>query len=295
VITAKVNPPQITWQVAAREFHFGLPPSTAPLLMGIVNTTPDSFSDGGKFLAPDEAVSHALRLVAEGADIIDLGGQSTRPGSEPVSVEEELQRVLPAIKALRPRTNALISVDTSKAEVARQALAAGAQIINDVTALSEDPAMIDVLAESDAGVVIMHMLGTPKTMQLAPSYTDVVREVMEFLARRVDWAVSHGVVSERIAIDPGIGFGKSIEHSLKLMHELDRLSQLGRPVCLGPSRKQVIGKVLDRPVGERTHGTIGACVAGYLHGANILRVHDVAAVRDALLVVRAIELAAKPT
>jgi dihydropteroate synthase len=260
--------------------------------MGIVNTTPDSFSDGGKFLEHRSAVDHALRLVDEGADIIDVGGQSTRPGSDPVSLDEELRRVVPVVDELRRRLTVPISVDTSKAEIARRAIAAGAQIINDVSSLRDDPAMMDVAAGSDAGLVIMHMLGTPKTMQDNPTYGDVVAEVTAFLAERLEWLTLRGIAAERIAVDPGIGFGKRVEHNLRLLRELGAPARLGRPILLGPSRKNLIGRVLNRPVDQRVFGTVGACVACFLRGAHILRVHDVAAARDAVLVADAIEQAA---
>jgi dihydropteroate synthase len=257
--------------------------------MGIVNTTPDSFSDGGQFLAAESAVTHALRLVDEGADIIDIGGQSTRPGSEPVSPDEELDRVMPVIESLRSQRDVLISIDTSKAEVARRAITAGANIVNDVTALRDDPAMIDVVNKCDVGVVIMHMQGTPKSMQAAPTYTDVVAEVRTFLAERLAWLAARGVSGDRVAVDPGIGFGKTAEHNLLLIRELNSLASLDRPVCLGHSRKRFIGTILNRPVDERLIGTVAVAIAGYQRGANILRVHDVAAVRDAIAMVRAIE------
>ena len=257
--------------------------------MGIVNTTPDSFSDGGQFLASESAVSHALRLIDEGADIIDIGGLSTRPGSDPVPLDVELARAVPVIESLCKRSDVLISIDTSKAEVARQAIAAGAGIVNDVTSLREDPAMVDVVKSCDVGVIIMHMQDTPKTMQTAPTYIDVVAEVRTFLAERVAWLVAQGVSGDRIAVDPGIGFGKTAEHNLLLIRELNALSGLGRPVCLGHSRKRFIGKILNRPVDERLIGTVAVAIAGYQRGANILRVHDVAAVRDAIAMTRAIE------
>lgn len=257
--------------------------------MGIVNATPDSFSDGGQFLAPESAVSHALRLVGDGADIIDIGGQSTRPGSEPVPLDVELARVVPVIESLRARSDVLISVDTSKAEVARAAIAAGAVIVNDVTSLREDPAMINVVKTCDVGIVIMHMQGVPRTMQAAPTYTDVAAEVRSFLADRVAWLAAQGVSSDRIAVDPGIGFGKTAEHNLVLIRKLNALTTLARPVCLGHSRKRFIGKILNRPVDERLIGTVAVAIAGYQRGANILRVHDVAAVRDAIAMTRAIE------
>jgi dihydropteroate synthase len=281
--------PPVLWRFAGREFHFQPPPATMPLVMGIVNVTPDSFSDGGAFLDHDVAVAYALRLVDEGADIIDIGGQSTRPGSDPVSLDVEIARVMPAIERLRARSDVLISVDTSKAEVARRALAAGAQIINDVFSLRDDPGMIDVVAGCDAGLIIMHMLGTPKTMQIDPRYRDVVQDVHAFLAERLEWLAARGVALERVAIDPGIGFGKTHEHNLRLVRELDRFTDLGRPVCLGASRKGFIGKILNRPVEQRVHGSVGVAVAGYLRGAAILRVHDVAATRDTIAMLHAIQ------
>lgn len=278
------------WTFSGRSFRFAA--GSLPLFMGIVNTTPDSFSDGGKFLEHRSAVDHALRLVDEGADIIDVGGQSTRPGSDPVSLDEELRRVVPVVDELRRRLTVPISVDTSKAEIARRAIAAGAQIINDVSSLRDDPAMMDVAAGSDAGLVIMHMLGTPKTMQDNPTYGDVVAEVTAFLAERLEWLTLRGIAAERIAVDPGIGFGKRVEHNLRLLRELGAPARLGRPILLGPSRKNLIGRVLNRPVDQRVFGTVGACVACFLRGAHILRVHDVAAARDAVLVADAIEQAA---
>jgi dihydropteroate synthase len=283
--------PPTTWTFSGRTTQFAPAAGSLPLFMGIVNTTPDSFSDGGMFLEHTSAVDHALRLIDDGADIIDIGGQSTRPGSDAVRLDEELHRVMPVVEGLRRRRDVPISVDTSKAEVARQAIAAGAQIINDVTSLRDDPAMIDVVADSNAGVVIMHMLGTPATMQDNPTYGDVVSEVTAFLAERLEWLASRGVAAERVAVDPGIGFGKRVEHNLRLLRELEPLARLGRPILIGPSRKNLIGRVLNRPIGQRVFGTVGACVACFLRGAHILRVHDVAAVRDAVLVAHAIEQA----
>jgi dihydropteroate synthase len=257
--------------------------------MGIVNTTPDSFSDGGQFLQVDAAVAHALQLIAAGADIIDIGGQSTRPGSDPVSLDDELSRVMPTVQALHKQSDVLISIDTSKAEVARQALAAGARIINDVTALRGDAAMIELARSSAAGIIIMHMMGTPKTMQLAPAYQDVTREVVQFLADRLQSLEAEGIERERVAIDPGIGFGKSFRHNLTLIRELGRLADLQRPICLGASRKGFIGKILGRPVEQLAVGTAAVSVAGYQRGVHILRVHDVAATRDAIAMTRAID------
>lgn len=251
------------------------------LIMGILNVTPDSFSDGGRFLSPDAAVERALVMEGEGADIIDIGGESSRPGAEPVSVEEELGRVLPVLERLRGRLRIPISIDTTKAEVAEAALRAGARIVNDISALRFDPAMAPLVAESGAGLVLMHMLGTPKTMQQSPHYDDVVREVRGFLAERAQYAQSQGIPREAIAVDPGIGFGKTVEHNLELLRRLPELVELGFPVLVGPSRKSFIGAVLGLPVGERLEGTLAACAVAVVRGADILRVHDVRQVRRA--------------
>src|SRR5215207_2516208 len=225
-----------------------LPIGPRPLVMGIVNVTPDSFSDGGRFAAADSAITHALRLAAEGADLLDVGGESSRPGSKPVTLEEELARVVPVVRSLAGQLSTPISVDTTKAEVARQALAAGASILNDITAGLGDPDMVAVARESGAGVVLMHMQGTPETMQRNPAYADVVTEVCDFLAARVRAWVAAGVPAERITIDPGIGFGKTFDHNLTLLRNLDALSAIGRPVLLGVSRKGFLGQITGRPV-----------------------------------------------
>jgi dihydropteroate synthase len=276
-----MSDPGPSWQMRDR-----LLPCFRALVMGIVNVTPDSFSDGGRF--GDAAVAYALRLVEEGADLLDVGGESTRPGSQPVSVEEELQRVLPVVRRLVERTSVPISVDTSKAEVARQTLAAGAHVINDVTALQGDPDMAAVVREAQAGVVLMHMQGAPATMQQAPAYEDVVREVGDFLQARLQAALEVGIAGSQVVLDPGIGFGKTVEHNLELLAGLEQLQRLGRPVCLGVSRKGLFGKVLGRPLGERLAGSLATtCWALARGAAQILRVHDVAPTRDA---VRMIEL-----
>jgi dihydropteroate synthase len=288
-------PRPVLWRCAGRELRLGPPPGALPLLMGIVNATPDSFSDGGHYAAPDAAVAHALRLVEDGADIIDIGGESTRPGAEPVSAPTELERVLPVVSELCRRSPVLVSVDTSKAVVARACLEAGAQIINDVTALRGDPDLADLVQSHDCGLVLMHMRGTPKTMQRDPVYGDVVREVRDFLDERLRWIEQRGVPRERVAIDPGIGFGKTHSHNLSLIRRLAELADLGRPLALGVSRKGLIGTLLGkRAVHDRLHGTVAAALAGYLRGAHILRVHDVRAVRDALVVARAVETAHDP-
>ncbi|MBC7360265.1 MAG: dihydropteroate synthase [Desulfacinum sp.] len=245
------------------------------LIMGIVNVTPDSFSDGGRFASTRTAVHHALELVEAGADILDIGGESTRPFSDPVPLQEELERVLPVIEELRAHTSVPISIDTTKAEVARRALEAGADILNDVSALRFDPEMASVAAETGAPVILMHMLGTPKTMQEAPVYQALLAEVSAFLEERIQWAVSRGVDRNQIIVDPGIGFGKTVTHNLRLIRDLDVLSSLERPLLLGVSRKRFIGSILDRPVEDREIGTAVANAFGVAAGAHILRVHDV--------------------
>jgi dihydropteroate synthase len=255
--------------------------------MGIVNVTPDSFSDGGRFFSHAAAVEHALRLAEEGAEILDVGGESTRPRAAPVEADEQLRRVLPVIDALTRRTAVPISIDTSKAEVAREAIAAGAQIINDVTGLAADPAMIEVAARSQSGVCAMHMQGTPQTMQDDPRYGDVVREVREYLMSRRDALAAAGIAPERIALDPGIGFGKRTAHNLALLCGAWRLHELGCPVLVGPSRKGFLQKVIGDPQADPLYGTIGVALALARQGVQILRVHDVAPVRQALMLFEA--------
>jgi dihydropteroate synthase len=260
-----------------------------PLVMGIVNVTPDSFSDGGQFLDTTAAVEHALRLAAEGADILDVGGESTRPGSKAVPVDEELARVIPVVRALAARVDIPISVDTSKAEVARQALGAGASIVNDVTAARGDPDMVGVVREFGAGVVLMHMQGTPETMQLNPHYQNVVAEVRAFLASRVLAFQEAGVAADRLAIDPGIGFGKTFAHNMTLLRDLGELASIGRPVVLGVSRKGTLGQITGRPRAERLAASLAAACYCASHGAaQILRAHDVAPTVDAAKVIAAI-------
>ena len=258
-----------------------------PLVMGIVNVTPDSFSDGGRFFSHQAAIEHALRLADEGAEILDLGGESTRPGAPPVEAAEQLRRVLPVIDTLSRRTAVPISIDTRSAEVAREAIAAGAQIINDITGLSGDPAMIDVAAQSQAGVCAMHMQGTPQTMQDDPRYEDVVQEVRQYLAARRDALAAAGISPGRIALDPGIGFGKRTVHNLALLSNAWRLHELGCPVLVGHSRKGFLHKVIGDPQADPLYGTIGVALALARQGVQILRVHDVAPVRQALLLFEA--------
>lgn len=256
-------------------------------LMGIVNVTPDSFSDGGLYLDAGAATRHGEELVRDGADLLDVGGESTRPGAEPVGAEEELRRVIPVIEGLAGGT-AEISIDTSKAAVAEAALEAGATIVNDVTALRGDPEIGALCAERGAGLVLMHMRGEPRTMQESPEYEDVVDDVKAFLAERLEAAVGAGVEEERIWLDPGIGFGKALEHNLELLRRLGELRELGRPLVVGASRKSFIAKIDGSPVGERLGGTIAASVLAAAEGAAVLRVHDVAEAAQALKLATAV-------
>jgi dihydropteroate synthase len=267
------------WHLRDHVLHPGRP----PLVMGIVNVTPDSFSDGGRFSDAEAAVAHGLALVREGADLLDVGGESTRPGAVPVSLEEELARVLPVVQGLVSRTSVPLSVDTSKAEVARRCLEAGAQVVNDVTALRGDADMAAVVRDFGAGIILMHMQGTPATMQVGPTYADVAREVGEFLEARLQAAADLGIARSRVVLDPGIGFGKTAAHNLELLARLGELQRLGRPVCLGVSRKGFLGKLLERPLGDRLAGSLAAvCFALAQDAAQIVRVHDVAPTRDAV-------------
>lgn len=255
-----------------------------PRVMGIINVTPDSFSDGGLTPTAEEAAAYALRLVNDGVDLLDIGGESTRPGAEPVSIEEELERVVPTVEALAEVIDVPISVDTSKPAVARAALAAGAAIINDVTALRGDPEMARAVAEAHAGVVLMHMRGTPRTMQENPTYQDVVREVYDELARRVEDAESWGIPRSRIAIDPGIGFGKTVDHNLDLLRHLGRFANLGCCVLVGTSRKSFLGKITGRDVTERLVASVTSALAALVSGADVVRVHDGIETLDAIKV-----------
>jgi dihydropteroate synthase len=268
-------------------------------MMGVVNVTPDSFSDGGLFLDAHAAIAHAQELVGEGADIVDVGGESTRPGAEPVSAEEELRRVRPVVEGIvagdRTPTRPQVSIDTSKASVARACLDAGATLVNDVSALRADPEMAALVADSGAQCCLMHMRGEPRTMQADPRYGDVVDEVRAFLEERMAYAVSAGVREQRIMLDPGIGFGKTLAHNLALLARLDELASLGRPLVVGTSRKSFIGRILADaagqaepvPAAERLEGTIATNVLAYERGASVFRVHDLAPVRAALTVAAA--------
>jgi dihydropteroate synthase len=274
-----------TWHLPDRVLHL----DGRALVMGIVNVTPDSFSDGGRFAAPEAAVAHALDLVRQGADLLDIGGESSRPGAEPVSAEEELRRVLPVVRALAAQTTVPLSIDTTKAVVADACLAAGAHIVNDISALRGDPDMAQIVAARRAGVVLMHMQGTPQTMQIDPRYEDVKAEVGRFLEERLHAAVATGIEAGRVVLDPGIGFGKTTVHNLELLARLGELRALGRPMLLGVSRKGFSGKVLGRGIQERLAASLAAaCWAVTLGTAQILRVHDVAETRDAVTLLAAI-------
>lgn len=261
-----------------------------PVLVGILNATPDSFSDGGEFLDPKQAAEQVANMLDEGARIIDVGGESTRPGSDRVPPEEELNRVLPVIQGiLDDRPDTVISVDTYRSATAKAALEAGASIINDVTALRGDPEMVNVVAEAECPVILMHMLGEPKTMQQDPQYNDVVREVRDFLAERAAFAEAAGLEPENIILDPGIGFGKTLEQNLALLNNLDAILELGYPILLGASRKRFIGEITGvEEAKDRVSGTVATSVLAYERGATLFRVHDVRANREALEVAQAI-------
>ncbi len=267
------------WVLRTRTLSFG----RRPLLMGIVNVTPDSFSDGGKFFSPEKAIEHALQLEADGADILDIGGESTRPYSEPVAAQEELQRIVPVLQGVISTVRIPISIDTSKASVAEAALAAGAEIINDVTGLAGDLHMLHLAAESQAGVCAMHMQGTPQTMQHDPHYADVVSEIHDYLTERREALMAGGIELERICLDPGIGFGKTHQHNLKLLANCWRFHDLSCPILVGHSRKGFLAKVLGDSSRDRGAATVGASLALARQGVQILRVHDVRPVREALL------------
>ena len=259
-----------------------------PLVMGIVNVTPDSFYDGGRFCDPQAAVAHAVRLVEEGAELLDIGAESTRPGALPVDEQEERRRLIPVVQAIAKTVSVPISVDTCKAAVARAAIDAGAVMVNDVTALRGDRAMAEVVADTGAGLVLMHMQGTPETMQRSPHYKNVVDDVMQFLAERAQWAIDCGVAKDRIVLDPGIGFGKTLHHNLDLLANLRAFMQLGFPVLVGPSRKGFIGQLTHQSADARAWGTGAVIALAVEQGASILRVHDVGPMKDVVNVAAAI-------
>lgn len=259
------------------------------LIMGIVNVTPDSFSDGGQHDSSAKAIEHGLRLISDGADILDIGGESSRPGATSVSLDEELNRVIPVVRELARVTNMPISVDTVKAPVARAALEAGACIINDITALQGDADMVNVVREFNAGIVLMHMQGTPTTMQVNPTYTDVVQDIAAFFEERLAFTDQHGIDRETIALDPGVGFGKTQEHNLDILRKMECYQRLGRPVCLGVSRKGLIGLIINRPRHQRAVGSVAIAAFAIVKGsAQMIRVHDVAEHRDAVLMLEAL-------
>lgn len=253
-------------------------------IMGILNVTPDSFSDGGQFLDPEKAIEHGLRMVEQGADIIDIGGESSRPGSEPITVEEELRRILPVIKGLRKQTDCFLSVDTTKASVAKQALDEGVDIINDISAGRFDPEILPLAKKYNASVVLMHMKGQPKTMQINPDYENLLEEIGQFFTERINEAQKLGFDSCQLIIDPGIGFGKRLNHNLLLLNYLDYFQRFHVPLLIGVSRKSFIGEITTQPPENRLAGTIGACLAAIFRGAHILRVHDVQPVKEAVQV-----------
>jgi len=259
-----------------------------PLIMGIVNVTPDSFSDGGKFRNANAAVEHGLSLIEAGADLLDVGGESTRPDAEPVPLEEELRRVLPVVRRLAQEADRPIAIDTTKAEVARQTIRAGASIVNDISGLRFDTSMPEVCAQSDVGIVCMHIQGTPQTMQDHPVYDNVVGEICSYFQQQLETLEHAGIDRERIVLDPGIGFGKTAEHNLDILTNIQAFRALGRPVLIGHSRKRFLKHLLGRPINERTYGTAGVSVALAMQSVDILRVHDVQATRDVLLAWRAV-------
>lgn len=260
------------WPCRSRTLKLG----ERTLVMGILNVTPDSFSDGGHFIDPNAAVDHALEMVVQGADIIDIGGESTRPGADPVSADDEIRRTAPIIEKVREQSDIPISIDTTKSNVARLALEAGADIINDISALESDPDMAGLAAESGAGLILMHMKGSPRTMQSNPAYGNVIEEVCDYLKARIDLAIQHGVARDRIVIDPGIGFGKTMEHNLALLRGLPALAECDCPLLVGASRKSFIGQLTGRtaPI-DRRAGSLGAAAWAVANGTHILRVHDV--------------------
>lgn len=280
------------WILSTRSGEINMLRRTA--LMGIVNVTPDSFSDGGRFLEAGKAVARGVELAQEGADIIDVGGESTRPGAQPVSSQEELERVIPVIRGLRRELSVPVSVDTYKADVARAALDEGADMVNDISALRFDPAMAALIAREKVPVVLMHMQGSPRTMQQRPCYADVVAEVREFLAGRIGFAADAGIDPERIVVDPGIGFGKELGHNLALLRGLPQLGNLDRPLLVGVSRKTFIGKILDVAPQERLEGSLAAAVAAVLGGASMIRTHDIKETLRAIRIADALRFGGAP-
>lgn len=257
-------------------------------IMGILNVTPDSFSDGGEFFSPDDAIQRGLEIAEEGADIIDIGAESTRPGAEAVSADEEIRRLSPVVEELVKRTDTVISIDTTKASVAREMLQKGGDLINDISGLKFDPDLAGVVAEFGCPVILMHIQGTPRTMQENPSYGDVIEDILQYFKDQIDYARSQGIADEQILIDPGIGFGKTVEHNYRIIKDLRQFTLLGFPVVVGASRKSFIGKTLDLPVGERLEGSLAVAALSIWNGAAVLRVHDVKETKEAISMVDAI-------
>lgn len=274
------------WVLSTR--HGDLPMARRTALMGVLNVTPDSFSDGGRYFDTGRAVARGIEMASAGVDVIDVGGESTRPGAQPISLQEEMERVLPVVRGLRRSVSIPLSVDTYKAEVAQAALDEGADIINDISALRFDPEMVSLIAREKVPVVLMHMQGTPRTMQERPYYRDVLVEVKDFLSKRIEFAVRAGVDLGRIIIDPGIGFGKELEHNLVVLRGLAELAILARPLLVGPSRKTFIGKILGAGPEDRLEGSLAVAVAAVLAGATMIRMHDVAEARRAIRIADAI-------
>ncbi len=281
-------PPQVKRPNALKWLDYNLNLDSKTLIIGILNVTPDSFFDGGLHFRTDDAVRQGLRMASEGADIIDVGGESTRPFSDPMPLEEELRRVIPVIKVLSQEINIPISIDTYKAKVARQALEAGAKMVNDISAMRFDPAMGPLVAEAGVPIVLMHMKGTPKDMQANPTYNDLFGEIMGFLSKAIDQAVKIGIKRNLIIIDPGIGFGKSFDNNLNIIKELNKFRTLGQPILVGTSNKSFIGHVLDLPVECRETGTMATVAAAVINGANIIRAHNVKAARETVTIIDAI-------
>ena len=282
-------PPQVKKPKTLKWLDYNLNLDSKTLIMGILNVTPDSFFDGGIHFRTDDAVRQGLRMANEGADIIDVGGESTRPFSDPMPLEEELRRVIPVIKALSQEINIPISIDTYKAKVARQALEAGAKMVNDISAMRFDPAMGPLVAEAGVPIVLMHMKGTPKDMQANPTYNDLFGEIMGFLSKAIDQAVKIGIKRNLIIIDPGIGFGKSFDDNLNIIKELNKFRTLGQPILVGTSNKSFIGHVLDLPVESRETGSMATIAAAVINGANIIRAHNVKAARETATIIDAIK------
>ena len=259
-----------------------------PLIMGVLNITPDSFSDGGKYSSVNSIVDYAINMIEEGADIIDIGGESTRPGAKPISTDEELIRIVPAIKAIRKETDITISIDTYKSNTAERSLDIGADMINDITGLTRDPLMAGLVARKKSPIVLMHIKGTPYNMQKKIIYNDLITEITSYFNTQVSFALDSGVLRKNIILDPGIGFGKSVENNFEIISKLNEFSKLGFPVLIGPSRKSFIGSTLNLPVNQRLEGTLTAVISGIINGANIVRVHDIKSVKRSLLILEKI-------